>query len=88
MPRAEKFNIVSKDHRHTHKCNFTVFDQKCRFWANLVKRKSKLSVSAEFGFSYDLNMQNSMVVFTFSVLDRKHPFWANLVQKIKIVSLS
>ena len=34
-----------------------------------------------------LNMQNSMVLFTFSVFDWKYPFWANFVQKIKIISL-
>ena len=33
----------------------------------------------------NLNMQNSMVVFTFSVLDHKNPFFANL---FKVVSLS
>ena len=35
----------------------------------------------------NLNMQNSMVMFTFSVLDRKKPFWGNLIREIKIVSL-
>ena len=29
----------------------------------------------------NLNMQNSMAMFTFSVLDWKYPFWVNLVQK-------
>ena len=36
--------------------------------------------------SSSLNMQNSVVMFTFSDFDRKYPFWVNLVQKIKIVS--
>ena len=36
----------------------------------------------------NLNMQNSMVMFSFFVIDQKYPFWANLVQKVKIVSLS
>ena len=53
-PRAEKFNIVSNDHGHTHRCNFFIFDRKYPFWVNLVKqnktkkqktkKKSKLSV--------------------------------------------
>ena len=42
----------------------------------------------KFGTSTNLNMQNSMVVFTVAVLDQKYPFWANFAQKIKIVSLS
>ena len=42
-PRAEKFDIVSNDLGRTHKCDFSVFDWKYSFWANLVQ-KSKLSV--------------------------------------------
>ena len=44
-PRAEKLNIVSNDHG----CDFSVFDPKYPFWANLLKneKKSKLSVEAE-----------------------------------------
>ena len=38
-------------------------------------------------FSSNLNMQNSVVMFTFSDFDCKYPFWVNLVQKIKIFSL-
>ena len=45
-PRAEKFNIVSNDHGHTHKCHFSFFDRKYPFLANLVKKKIKtVSVS-------------------------------------------
>ena len=35
----------------------------------------------------NLNMQNSMMVFSFSVLNQKNLFGVNLVHKIKIVSL-
>ena len=35
----------------------------------------------KFGSSINLNMQNSMVVFTFTVLDLEYPFWVNLIQK-------
>ena len=38
-------------------------------------------------FSSNLNVQNSVVMFTFSDFDRKYPFWVNLVQKIEIFSL-
>ena len=43
--RSEKFNIVSNDHGRTHKCDFSVFDQKYLFWANLFKTKKKLRLS-------------------------------------------
>ena len=65
-PCAEKFNIVSNNHGYMHKFDFSVFDQKHPFWANLVKKKkkpSKLSVSTKT----NSNMQNSVEVFTFSV---------------------
>ena len=41
-PRAERFDIVSNDHGRIQNCNFSVSDQKCRFWASLIQR-SKLS---------------------------------------------
>ena len=37
-PRAEKFNLVSNDDGRMHKCNFSVFDWKFPFWANLVRK--------------------------------------------------
>ena len=42
----------------------------------------------KFGTYTNLNLQNSIVKFTFSVFNGKYPFWASLVQKIKIFSLS
>ena len=47
---------------------------------SLLARKMSL-------FSSKLNMQNSVVMFTFSDFDRQYHFWVNLFQKIKIVSL-
>ena len=35
----------------------------------------------KFGTKTNLNMQNSMVVFTFAVLQWKYRFWTNLVSK-------
>ena len=37
-PRAEKFNVVSKDHGSTQKCDFSDLDGKYPFWANLVQK--------------------------------------------------
>ena len=63
-----------------------------RFWLEIpflgkFCQKIKI-VSLNWKLDTNLNVQNSMVVFTFFVLDRKRFFCANLVQKIKIVSLS
>ena len=70
-PRAEKFNVVSNDHGRTHKCNLSVVDQKCPFWTNLIKKTNKQNCrfKLKFGTYTNLNMQNSMVVFTLSVLE-------------------
>ena len=42
----------------------------------------------KFGGKNNVNMQNSMVVFTFSLLTVEKPFVTSLVQKIKTVILS
>ena len=39
-----------------------------------------------FGTKTNLNMQNSIMMFTFSVFEHKYLLWVNLVQKFKIVS--
>ena len=49
-------------------------------FGQIWSKKSKLSV-------FNLNMQNSMAMFTFSAFDWKYPFWENLFQIVKIVSL-
>ena len=53
-----------------------------------VPKNRNFQFRLKFATSTNLNMQNSMALFTVSNLDRKHPFLANLVQKIKLVSLS
>ena len=45
--------------------------QNCLFKAKLVTETN-------------LNMQNSMVMFTFSVFDWKYPFWPNWSEKSKL----
>ena len=42
----------------------------------------------KFGTKTNLNMHNSVMVFTFSVFGQKYHFWANLAQQIKNISLS
>ena len=87
-PRAEKFNIVSNDHGRTHKYNFSVFNRKSPFWANLLKTNQNISLSGNLlprliricGTQW----RCSLFLFTFSL----YLFWVNLVQKIKIVSFS
>ena len=45
QPRAEKFNIVRKDHGRTHKCDFSVSHQKFPFRGNLVQNIKIVSLS-------------------------------------------
>ena len=42
----------------------------------------------KFATKSKLNIQNSMMMFSFSVFDWEHLLWANLVQILKIVSLN
>ena len=37
-PLAEKFNIVSNDHGHTQRCEFSVLDRNHLFGANLAQK--------------------------------------------------
>ena len=38
----------------------------------------------KFGTKTNLNIRNSMMMFTLSVFEHKYLSWANLVQKLKI----
>ena len=64
-PLVEKFNMVSNDHGRMHKCDFSVFDRKFPFWANLVKKIQNCQFKLKFDTQPNSNMQNSVVVFTF-----------------------
>ena len=55
-PRAEKFNIVSNDHGRTHGLFLRKFGQ---------EKNQNCQFKLKFGTLTNLNMQNSMVVFTF-----------------------
>ena len=89
-PRAERFNIVSTNHRRVHKCDFSIFDGKHPFWAIwskkliLIRRIQWQSTNS----NTNSNTQNSMAVSTFSVFDGKHHFRQSWTKKIKIVSFS
>ena len=68
---------------------FTVLNPKYPpFLGKLGPKNENCQFKLKFGSEPNLNVQSSMVVFTFSVLDWKYSFWRNLAQKIKIVSLS
>ena len=85
---APVFNIVINDHGRTHKWEFSVFNRKFFFGANLVKKIKLVSLSWNLVPELIQICKIQSMMFIFSVFDRKHPFWANLVQEIKIVSLS
>ena len=57
-PCAEKFNVVTNDHGYMHKCDFSVFDQKYPFRANLVKKSKKCQFKLRFRTMTNSNMQN------------------------------
>ena len=42
----------------------------------------------KFGAITNLNMKNSIVMFTFSVFHWKYPYWANFFSKFKIILIS
>ena len=48
--------------------------------------KSKLSLSDKFGIQTNLNLSNSMMIFTLSFLDLQCKFEASFFQKIKFVN--
>ena len=86
-PHAEKFNIVSNDHRRTHKYNFSVFIRKYPFWENLAHNIKIVSLSWNYvpRVIQICRFNGNVHFFCFRL---ETPFLGNLVQKIKIVSLS
>ena len=47
---------------------FSVLDRKQPFWVNLIQ-KNNSQFKLKFGATTNVNMENSVVVFTFSVFD-------------------
>ena len=48
-PRMGKFNMVSNNYGRKHKCDFSVFNRKHPFWANLVKKSHNCQFKLKFG---------------------------------------
>ena len=64
------------------------FRPEAPFLSKFTQKIKIVESKLKFGTQSNLNMQNSMVMFTFSVFDQKYPFRAKLVQKTKILSLT
>ena len=55
-------------------------------WLSKSDQKNQnCSFKLKFGVKTNLNMRNSMMMFTFSVFDHKYLSWATLFQKFEIV---
>ena len=86
-PCTRKFNIVSKDHGCTQKCDFPIFDRKYPFWANLLKKFEVTSLSWNLVSILIWICRIQWWCSRFSVFNRKYHFWANLVPKLEIYFL-
>ena len=90
----EAFTMDGRKHTHTthiHVRTKLVAPNKCCgtffvHWFGQVNQSITASKVLQL-FSSNLNMQNSVVMFTFFDFDRKYHFWVNLVQKVKVASL-
>ena len=69
-------------------CSLFMFSTGNTFFVQIWSKKSNFQFKLRFDTKSNLNMQNSMMMFTFSVFDLKYLFGANLFHKIKIVRLS
>ena len=63
---------------------FPVLDQKTLF-GQIWSKDQNCQFKLKFGTKTNLNLRDSMMMFTFSVFDHKYLTWANLVQNIKFV---
>ena len=70
------------------KMRFLCFRPETPFLGKFGPKNQNSLFKLKFRTYTNLNIQNSMVMFTFSAFDQKSLFWVNLVQKITIVSLS
>ena len=61
----QKFNIVSNDHGHTQKCDFSVLDWKYPFLGKFGPKIQNCLFKVKYGTLTNSNMQNQMVIFTF-----------------------
>ena len=65
--------------------NFFCFRPEKLFLGKSGQKNQNCQFKLKFGTKTNLNMRNSMMMFTFSVFEHKYLFWVNLVQKFKIV---
>ena len=72
-PRTVKYTVSDK-YGHTQKCNLSVLDLKIPFLSKFGPKNQKCHFKLKFGTKTNLNMQNSMVAFTFSISDGKTLF--------------
>ena len=62
-----------------------VLDQRNPFFGKSGQNNQNCQFKLKFGAKINLDMRNSMMMFTFSVFEHKYLSWVNLVQKFKIV---
>ena len=60
-------------------CSLFLFRPEILFLGLIDPKNEDCQSKLKFDTRNNLNMQNSMAMFTLSVLDRKHHLWANLV---------
>ena len=72
--------------QNSRKVIFPLLPLKIPFFDKFIPKNQNCQFKLKFSTKSNLNMQASVVMFTFSVFDWRYPFWANLVQKTKIVS--
>ena len=66
---------------HSLHCLFC-FRLEIPFLGKYDPKTQKCQFKLKFGTKTNLNMQNSMMLFTFCVFDHKYPSQANLIQKL------
>ena len=64
------------------------FRPEISFWGKFIPKKYNYQLKLKFGSKTNLNMKNSMAMFTLSVFDRKYPYCVNVVPKFKTILIS
>ena len=82
--KSKIVTINKQNYVENMRCSlFSVLHQKNPLWTNLVKKFCQFDL--KFGTKINLQIPNSMMMFTFSVFDHKYLSWASLAQKFKVV---
>ena len=64
--------------------HFIWFSLKITFWGKFVPENQNCQFKLKFGTKTNLDMQNSVVLFTFSVFDWKYPFKARFILEAEV----